>query len=176
MSEPIQSIAQNNYILHNIDAKKLYVQEPLFTANSGDAVYVGWRPDETVLWSGEATTGSTAMNLSEPLTAFNKVEIWNKGGQIYTIGTTWSGADTPNTCECEYNRMDRPLSGYKQVIVDLSANPSNWTNIVYLGNKVCCPVRFLTTANNYGITYYANVGDGETHLTKIVGINRKENA
>ena len=55
MSEPIQSIAQNNYILHNIDAKKLYVQEPLFTANSGDAVYVGWRPDETVLWSGSSS-------------------------------------------------------------------------------------------------------------------------
>lgn len=35
MSE-IQSISQSNYILHNIDAKKLYVQEPLFTANSGD--------------------------------------------------------------------------------------------------------------------------------------------
>ena len=45
MSEPIQSISQGNYILHNIDAKKLYVQEPLFTANSGDALYVGWRPD-----------------------------------------------------------------------------------------------------------------------------------
>ena len=71
MSEPIQSIAQNNYILHNIDAKKLYVQEPLFTANSGDAVYVGWRPDETVLWEGNASTFS----LSEAATGFDNLQI-----------------------------------------------------------------------------------------------------
>ena len=75
MSEPIQSIAQNNYILHNIDAKKLYVQEPLFTANSGDAVYVGWRPDETVLYSGQATGNLTLsdnpLNYERLLVTFN---------------------------------------------------------------------------------------------------------
>ena len=129
MSENIQSISQGTYTIGQTSATNfiagngIKIDEP-----SAGTVRIG--NDETVLWSGEATTAATAINLSEPLTAFNKVEIWNKGGQIYTIGTTWSGADSPNTCECEYNRMDRPLSGYKQVIVDLSANPSNWTNIV----------------------------------------------
>ena len=133
--------------------------------------------DETVIWSGDATTTETAINLSEPLTAFNKVEIWNKSGQIYTIGTSWSGAYIVNTCQCEYNRLDLlSMSGYKQVLVNLSANPSNWTNIVYLGNKICASLRYATTANNFGITYYANVGDVETHIGKIVGINRKNNA
>lgn len=74
MSE-IQSIAQNNYILHNIDAKKLYVQEPLFTANSGDAVYVGWRPDETVLFETTAVNGSGTCDLSEPYTNFERVMV-----------------------------------------------------------------------------------------------------
>lgn len=71
----IQSIANNNYVLHNIDAKKLYVQEPLFTANSGDAVYVGWRPDETVLWSGDSTVLNQTFNLSEPFTNFKKIRF-----------------------------------------------------------------------------------------------------
>lgn len=88
MSE-IQSIAQNNYILHNIDAKKLYVQEPLFTANSGDAVYVGWRPDETVLWSGNSGQVTASMlltvPLSEPASAFEKIQI--KCNCSYGAGT-----------------------------------------------------------------------------------------
>jgi hypothetical protein len=74
MSE-INAIATNNFILHNIDAKKLYVQEPLFTANSGDAVYVGWRPDETVLWTntGSKWTSCTGFTLSEPISGFERI-------------------------------------------------------------------------------------------------------
>ena len=83
MSDPIQSISQSNYVLHNIDAKKLYVQEPLFTANSGDAVYVGWRPDETVLFLHSSVPMSptgTVYQMSEPITHFEriKVEYWNR--------------------------------------------------------------------------------------------------
>jgi hypothetical protein len=86
MSE-IQSISQNNYILHNIDAKKLYVQEPLFTANSGDAVYVGWRPDETVLYkfTGSNILSTSAYNLSEAYTNFEQMRItfvYNDGYSI----------------------------------------------------------------------------------------------
>ena len=79
MSDEIQAISQGNYILHNIDAKKLYVQEPLFTANSGDAVYVGWRPDETVLWSGNATvTATTGITANEPYTNFEKIKVYGR--------------------------------------------------------------------------------------------------
>ena len=95
MSEPIQSISQNNFILHNIDAKKLYVQEPLFTANSGDAVYVGWRPDETVLWTnsnpGQISANVTLTgNFSENCSNFEKLRFICKAS--YDTGETISGA------------------------------------------------------------------------------------
>ena len=93
MSE-IQSISQSNYILHNIDAKKLYVQEPLFTANSGDAVYVGWRPDETVLWSGSPTASTDTIALSENLTAFEKVDIYWKSYERHYVTTTFAESNT----------------------------------------------------------------------------------
>lgn len=73
----IQSISQGNYILHNIDAKKLYVQEPLFTANSGDAVYVGWRPDETVLWENSDSWNLPGCTLSENFSNFEKLKIYS---------------------------------------------------------------------------------------------------
>ena len=76
MSDSIQSISQGNYILHNIDAKKLYVQEPLFTANSGDAVYVGWRPDETVLYSGAYNGTTTSYALNDNITNFEKIKVY----------------------------------------------------------------------------------------------------
>ena len=96
MSEPIQSIAQNNYILHNIDAKKLYVQEPLFTANSGDAVYVGWRPDETVLWSGSSSTSAFNITLNE--TGEGKLEIKELlDADDYEVNATYNGDSNYNS-------------------------------------------------------------------------------
>ena len=95
MSEPIQSIAQNNYILHNIDAKKLYVQEPLFTANSGDAVYVGWRPDETVIFSGNRNITATGqLNTTEAPSAFEKIEIWSRSYPDNYVDTLAVSFDT----------------------------------------------------------------------------------
>ena len=82
----IQTISQGNYILHNIDAKKLYVQEPLFTANSGDAVYVDWRPYETVPYSGHISDDAspTAYSLSEPISVFDSYkDYWHQSHQWF---------------------------------------------------------------------------------------------
>lgn len=162
MSEPIQSIAQNNYILHNIDAKKLYVQEPLFTANSGDAVYVGWRPDETVLWSGnirsDGTTYPASASLSESIENFNYVRVegychngtqfpwtttlYTNGAAIYGIGL---GQWRDVTKELDMSRFK--LDGST-----VSAMEGTW----------------IIPSQNWGNTV--------SNVTKVVGINRKENA
>lgn len=160
MSE-IQSIAQNNYILHNIDAKKLYVQEPLFTANSGDAVYVGWRPDETVLWDGgtsDLTVGNTAQ-LLEPFSSFEKIEMW-------CVWNPWTG----NVPQATYYPGNATAGSY--MVFDQSqymrAGYGKWT---VNGTT-------LTLASASQTTTWPTFNTGTTlgGIRKVIGINRKENA
>ena len=169
MSEPIQSIAQNNYILHNIDAKKLYVQEPLFTANSGDAVYVGWRPDETVLYEG---SGQFGINLSDSIYNYDKIAVTvSRVSPIseqyfYTKDISASGGYFNTT----YISMALPGS-----TADMYLFTTPWT-VLNNGNTI-------SAANNsFGATlnltanklhYYSKNSTGP--ISRIVGINRKEN-
>lgn len=170
MSEPIQSISQGNYILHNIDAKKLYVQEPLFTANSGDAVYVGWRPDETVLYSGAM---ASSVNLSEPLSSFDRVKI--------------------------YYASDFTEKTNEHIVADIDATNGShfWTPVAGLGLQnawismnlfsasndytvLTCPNSKLINFGKYNVTGTALAGSttgvNQSIIYKVVGVNRKENA
>ena len=158
MSE-IQSIAQNNYILHNIDAKKLYVQEPLFTANSGDAVYVGWRPDETVLYSGN---GTSAVTLSESITNFDTIKI--KYGPDSIVWHEYPGMNNNKVHE-------RIVAG--------GTSAQNWFGDIFMvfnNNKInvltawCYSVTNQMTYNTGYNTYALN------SIYEVRGINRKENA
>ena len=160
MSEPIQSIAQNNYILHNIDAKKLYVQEPLFTANSGDAVYVGWRPDETVLWSATALTDhTTACNLSEPITNFEQIQIMFQ-------------TNNNNTFYCNYPSnpsfipVGTEIVGNNTTVFHKYAQFSIGNDGSSLTRQYCCEHSNSNTPAASDVIW----------LYKVVGINRKENA
>ena len=172
MSEPIQSIAQNNYILHNIDAKKLYVQEPLFTANSGDAVYVGWRPDETVLYSGNSniTTGA----LSEPATNFNYLRVSfaeKAAGAAYPGGQLVSDLDI-NECLAG-NNISSACAGLSYHELGTSVDLGLRIGIFYLTSP--------TTFSSYHVEKQANstaaAGNiGNMWVSKVIGINRKENA
>lgn len=168
MSEPIQSIAQNNYILHNIDAKKLYVQEPLFTANSGDAVYVGWRPDETVLYSGSLPSLESNITLSETWNNFEYVDFSLGSNNPYiTRYETSSLSDSRVALKfCwAYNYMQEGF-----IKLTPTEDENVWT---YKANTL---VQYKH--NNTAITV---INNDTTYLTsaepiKIVGINRKENA
>ena len=173
MSEPIESISQGNYILHNIDAKKLYVQEPLFTANSGDAVYVGWRPDETVLYeSSEVPNRISTFTVSERLTNFEYIRVIGYG---------------------------YPNAGTQPVIIDFPA-PANYTDNISMSTTYYCyhndnnPLQIMGErfSTSDGLTYdiidkkmlyWTPTGATPTStntnylgIKKIVGINRKENA
>lgn len=155
MSE-IQSISQSNYILHNIDAKKLYVQEPLFTANSGDAVYVGWRPDETVLWEGTCTSGQSA-TLSENIGNFEQINVY------------------------AYSHNGSPYRGIIQFDTDgnnqiYGACNATWkTNAEYSILMATCSGNKVKAMGSVIIYNGSNLGRGET-IYKVIGINRKENA
>lgn len=176
MSNEIQSISQSNYVLHNIDAKKLYVQEPLFTANSGDAVYVGWRPDETVLWSGNGPTVSTKTQdfvLNESYKNFEKLQIWwgNQpgGGLRGTVITNYPVDDTTNAWQGINACSDYPNHiSYKMCFLS-AISDTEFTAYSYRQ----AAVNTNTTANFVWGTpkqYY------ECYPLKIIGINRKENA
>ena len=170
MSEPIQSISQGNYILHNIDAKKLYVQEPLFTANSGDAVYVGWRPDETVLWS--ANSVQSAANLSEPMTAFDYVKVYYADDFTDTTRYHTVAQLDPNFGAHEW----QPVGGLGEA--------NAWIGITYISanndyTTLCVPkVKLLKFGawNSTDTAINATTGANVNVLYKVVGVNRKENA
>ena len=162
MSDPIQSISQSNYILHNIDAKKLYVQEPLFTANSGDAVYVGWRPDETVLWEGYSTGANPVFNLSDNISNYEYIEMY----AVEDNG--WCGySKTPTEYFTTANRIPVSIMHYG----------TGTKNVLTKGIYVHPTTDSRLDSKAFGFDYSNNaIENDKTHMTKIVGINRKENA
>ena len=165
MSEPIQSIAQNNYILHNIDAKKLYVQEPLFTANSGDAVYVGWRPDETVLCSAEG--GAFSLTASENIYNFEYIDVWQAGG---TDDVTMR---IPTKYIARNNKFEttKTFLTFNSELYTFGATYSvsnNGTVLESTGRGYGYVVNVATTA---GLTKFIN-NQYNGKISKVVGVNR----
>jgi hypothetical protein len=168
MSDPIQSISQSNYILHNIDAKKLYVQEPLFTANSGDAVYVGWRPDETVLFENSAGhTGN--FTATEPLSAFNEVAVY-VSPDINSEGPS----------KVVIPMMGRNISNFKFGWIGTF---NGWKNIEwqFVYNNTAMTSFMPVSGAYFGKNTSNQITGGDwnansMYMYKVVGINRKENA
>ena len=170
MSEPIQAISQGNYILHNIDSKKLYVQEPLFTANSGDAVYVGWRPDETVLYSGDA---GTTITLSESPLNFNKLKIISRAYINSNLSANF-GAGSVNEYVVSPNLKCVIVNGYfagtSGTTDDIYEYYTKWT-----GCDTTAWTRSYYKFKNITASSLGNAGNWASPYI-IYGINRKENA
>lgn len=60
-----------------VKASQLYVQEPLYYGQSGTSGYIGWRPDETVIYSGNydlSTTGQ--INFTDNPYNYSQLEFW----------------------------------------------------------------------------------------------------
>ena len=181
MSEPIQSIAQNNYILHNIDAKKLYVQEPLFTANSGDAVYVGWRPDETVLYENSAGVQlKNGITLSESRLNFDELKIYYKNNtnaetEVGIYYWPQYGHNTGNrfrwNLDAPFQDLSTSAGGFMlrwDVLGSASETHIQSEHSYWLG------VVGMTGQNAPTINGGENTSIPVVY--KVVGINRKENA
>lgn len=170
MSEPIQAIAQNNYLL----ATQQEVSHDNSLSGNG-TVDSPLGLNETILWSGFKTdipnTGLTTYTLSELATNFETVRIEyvlqsntmqstdlaNKGvGTVfYEIGSAFSRSITYIHCVMNGNNSIDNFTLY-----DIDTNIYNMDTLTWGVKSV------LRGQTNNGVWF---------HITKIVGINRIAN-
>ena len=166
MSEPIQSIAQNNYIL----ATQQEVSHDNTLSGNGTVdsplgVVPGY--NETVLWSGTRTSAITA---SEPFTNFEKVDLYIAHstfgpGQIVNLDFNSMG----NT---GYFSICRPRGTNALNAAYIRFSASNLTNEIHTTNSKCLA---FGSWNNTTATAAAIVDEAEdlNSIYKVIGINRK---
>jgi len=149
-----------------IKASDLYVQEPLFTGTSGTSAYIGWRPDETVLWSGNDFTPagsnnpvSTSVSLSENFNNFNQIRLDFSNGEFFTESVLLTEPTTARKC-----------------FICIKKEQSN--NGVYVGTH-------YKFTSNTTLSGYCSYGDSQNinamtggywgygGVVRVVGINRK---
>lgn len=154
MSEPIQSISQGNYILQGTVATSAGIVGDGSTQNP-------LRADETVLWSGAATTAT--QTLSENITAFEEIKVYGKSHNNYPwISQVWVnsavvygvGSQMWWNIPPEYDVSRYCLSGDK--ITPMKGSWYTWAN--------------GTTSTTGDLT--GNAAQ-VSYICKVVGINRK---
>ena len=158
-------IYNNNYLLSNLDAQKLYAQSPLTTGVSGSSAYIGIEPsaryNETVLY--ENSQGSTAVAVSEPLSSFDYLLISGSNNQpFYTMGYYVPNNGFRFGCVQWTNTADaNPLQ-----IFGAYFKSNDGTNYTPQGGH---QIYFAKTG--------ATIGGGNTTtnfpIYKIIGVNRK---
>ena len=165
MSEPIQSIAQNNYILTT--QQEVSHDNTLSgngTMDSPLCVVPGY--NETVLWSGSIGTNSTA-TLSEPYTNFERIRI---------AGTCGNGAVSNEAYSDDLSAASiHELSLSKPTMFSTGEADGNYNIIAFM------PCLFngstVETKNGRFLGYWGAKWQYQTNnafaLTKVVGINRK---
>ena len=170
-------IYNNNYLLSNLDAQKLYAQSPLTTGVSGSSAYIGIEPsaryNETVLWSGNCAYGQS-LTASEAITGFERYKIYLKNTERQQQTVIEKFADpTINTAD-------------SNKIVTLECIQAGWSNNTFLtfnvGNGQWDNTWSVFNYNGgYAGYFYATSWNylplGSAYLPviqKIIGINRKE--
>ena len=160
MSEPIQSIAQNNYILAT--QKEVSHDSSLSgngTVDSPLSVVPGY--NETVLYSGTISTGAapTAYSLSEPISAFDSYKVywlWNEGTNCAgTVNEFYWDEDRPTTNNFTLFSVNR-FGGDNYSAWGLFEIASNLKDITYTFSQ-----QNTDTTDKY------------IKIKKIIGINRK---
>lgn len=150
MSESIQSIANGNYILQGTVATSAGIVGDGTTQNP-------LRSDETVLWEGDIGYNQSTTGISEALTNFERLRIYNKAGAYNEMSSNWL-----NNVYVFFSCTDDTASNYgKLLFVGLTMLDSG-TTLKETYNRI-----------NQGTSYYNNVNDDGTHIVKVVGINRK---
>ena len=161
MSE-IQSISQGNYILQGTVATSAGIVGDGSTQNP-------LRADETVLWSGTANVG-TVMELSEPIFNFKKIRLENVYGQEYYhnlgLNNGWWNPMTPT-----FHYAGTTSGTTSDIIFDrITFDPSVGDKLTFNSNM---DIK-TTTAGNFSVTN--NVNNNTQRITKVIGINRINNA
>ena len=165
------AIWNNNYLLSNLDAQKLYAQSPLTTGVSGSSAYIGIEPsaryNETVLFSG-GTTATKSATLVEPITNFNKIGVLY-GDDHY--GHRYIEADT------DYPFVkwitNYAFDGWNTTTTAIGLRELAWSadadKIYAVGGWQKSTV--LTATGGW----YAGQSGTYGGIIKVIGINRKEN-
>lgn len=158
-------IYNNNYILSNMDAQKLYAQSPLTTGVSGTSAWIGIEPsaryNETVLWEGNNVTGTTAQ-LSESKNNFEYINVEYIDQNAFIGVTQFPASGT----YFGFNLTTDYPNSNTQIIYRfgfLSAVDNTHLNY-FKGGRIV----FSTGANDFAMSSPPNI-------QRIVGINRKEN-
>lgn len=163
MSEPIQSIAQNNYIL----ATQQEVSHDSSLSGNG-TVDSPLGVSETVLWTGDSLA-DTAIQLSEAANNFEYIEIhafWSGQGATMSVREDICSRFTPDTLNHSLSTIV-PLgnSGYSNVYVAC--------NVIKLANdymSISSVLRFRSSLGG------ANPDTNDaTRIVKVIGINRIAN-
>ena len=178
-------IYQDNYILSNLDAQKLYAQSPLTTGVSGSSAYIGIEPsaryNETVLWESDNPVQITTANpltavLTEDMNNFEYLKLLFTNS--YGPGTI-SGMALPNcpsyaelpvingmVCNVKLDKGEYQMFGGDYMFNDLNACYGSGTNFYVVGDG---RIQMNLSGNRT-----AKRSDRGITPLKIIGINRKE--
>ena len=147
----IQAISQGNYVLQGTVATSAGIVGDGTTQNP-------LRVDETVLWSGDIGYNQSTTGISEALTNFERLRIYNKAGAYNEMSSNWLN-NVYVFFSCTY---DTDSNYGKLLFVGLAILDSG-TTLKETYNRI-----------NQGTAYYNNVNDDGTHIVKVIGINRKQ--
>ena len=158
----MSSIWDNTYTLGNSSATVISAGPGIKIDDQSTPGVIKVSNDETVLWSG--TNGATACTLSEPISAFDRLRIYcNK----YDTNFICDGVINSNTSFsfAGQNFSDRDNESQRFWLCGGSYTGSN-----------------LNFASHYGQLIYFKYGAAQftyenmnVPITKIIGINRKQN-
>ena len=168
MSEQIQSIAQNNYIL----AKQQEVSHDNTLSGNGTVdsplgVVPGY--NETVLWSGTPATTVTSINLSESWKNFQTIKLYGRteGGVVYSEFDTDDMINKGSNKEASLSNGGFYTWGTNSYYVNITI-PCIFNNELTISSKSSRYVGYWEGSwQAKEVNYYENI------ITKIVGINRK---
>ena len=164
------TIWNNNYLLSNLDAQKLYAQSPLTTGVSGTSAWIGLEPsaryNETVLWSGVSSISANPHCLvSERPTNFEYVAIFGRGYPTHKAQLI---------AQIDYNDTG---ASENQAWVVVPAGGANGAALRF--NQFACSANdteiYAYSARQFSLQgATASTATSPTQITKIIGINRKE--
>ena len=164
------AIWNNNYLLSNLDAQKLYAQSPLTTGVSGTSAYIGLEPsaryNETVLWSGSnfVESGTTAY-LSDNIQNYEELKVCYN--PIYTKGYEVM-FDVPSSANSyRFGVFSQDTSVY-QTVVSLQING----NAFYI--QRVRGLTFNTSNTTWAVRAVVPTGAMAEGIYKLVGVNKKE--
>lgn len=169
-----ESIWNNNYLLSNLDAQKLYAQSPLTTGVSGSSAYIGIEPsaryNETVLWSGNLTVGNTAQMI-EPVSAFERYKFYLLGHErkLKVVDEFWTDGSSAGNEPYKVNPIIfQAGAGFFTINAGDCKWNTSWDNLQYVtGYNKWMP--FTGSTWNQ-----INTNTDSPIIVKVVGINRKE--